>query len=175
MFGVISTSLLVVTITNILDMSQVENKAFTCIKLMVLKNDLKDKAAFVITKACRLHLSLKKGVPIRTNKVLSLNRSIERFKRCLRRYNNQKGNDSINLSDIQEKFGELKATNQETMLYLSVLGEMVRGIQDHLGIQAKQYSISEVLRNAQNRKELKQLKNLSILREYVRLETQNLI
>jgi hypothetical protein len=85
-FGMVIVSLIVVTVTNMLQMTNVEGKAFTVIKKLNKKNQLKDKAAFVITKAAKLHLKIKKHSKIFKHEIIDLGESIETFQKYRLKY-----------------------------------------------------------------------------------------
>lgn len=123
--GVVTTSLIVITVRNLLDMSSVETKAFTAVKAKIIKNKLKEKAAFVITRAAHLHLQLKKKMPIHTHKVLNLNKSMHDFKKYSRKYKNHVNYQVNQIEDVLKEFDTIKTSNDEIMLYMSVLGNMV--------------------------------------------------
>lgn len=63
-FGVIVISLIVVTVQNSLEMSNVESKAYTVVKKMQLTSTMRERAAMVIGKASRIFLEVKHRLPI---------------------------------------------------------------------------------------------------------------
>jgi len=84
MFGVVVVSMIVVTVMNMLDMSNVESKAFTVIKRMNIRGGLRQRAAMVVCKAMRMNMQIKKHQPIATREVYDMTNSIEEFKETLR-------------------------------------------------------------------------------------------
>lgn len=83
-------SLIVVTVTNMLQMTNVEGKAFTVIKKLNKKNRLKEQAAMVITKAAKLHLKIKHHSRIYKHEIIDLGESIEIFQQYRVNYQNVK-------------------------------------------------------------------------------------
>ena len=63
-FGVIVISLIVVTVQNSLEMTNVESKAYTVIKKIQLTQTMRDRAAMVIGKASRIFLEVSHKLPI---------------------------------------------------------------------------------------------------------------
>ena len=63
-FGVIVISLIVVTVQNSLEMTNVESKAYTVIKKIQLTQTMRDRAAMVIGKASRIFLGVSHRLPI---------------------------------------------------------------------------------------------------------------
>ena len=72
MSGVIIVSLIIVTITNMLEMTLVESKAFSVVQKTQLKKQLKEKAALVITKASKLWKNVKDKEDIASYRVVEL-------------------------------------------------------------------------------------------------------
>ena len=81
MFGVIIVSVMVVAVTNSLEMTNLESKAYTVIKKLAIKNRMRDQAADIITKAVRMYLKVKNKKKIHTSKVFELNNRTQEFKR----------------------------------------------------------------------------------------------
>lgn len=165
--GVLTTSLMVIAVRNLLDMSSVEAKAFTAVKAKMFKSKLKQKASFVITRAAHLHLLLKKKEPIQTHKVLNLNKSIQEFKKYSRKYKNQVNYQVNQIEDVLKEFDTIKSSNSEVLLYMSVLGSMVDKVRKKLSL-SEGTAITKVLKRAQEKTGLKNIKNQFILREYVK-------
>lgn len=86
MAGVIIVSLIIVTITNMLEMSIVESKAFSVVQKTNLKKKLKEKAALVITKASKLWKNVKDKEDIASYRVVELSNQVEEFKKCKNKY-----------------------------------------------------------------------------------------
>ena len=84
MFGVVVVSMIVVTVMNMLDMSNVESKAFTVIKRMTLRSQLMDDSARAIGKAMRLHFAIKRRLPIESKAIFEMKKSLTDFKDTLR-------------------------------------------------------------------------------------------
>lgn len=82
--GVVIISIMVVAVTNELEMSSLQSKAFTVIKKISIKEKMKHEAASVLGKAARLYLNIKKHRSIKAKNVYKLNRKILRFKKLRR-------------------------------------------------------------------------------------------
>ena len=79
-FGVIVVSLIVVTVQNSLELSNVESKAHTVIKKIQLTEKMRDRAAMVIGKASRIFLEVKDKLPIQTTQIFEYSNSVRYFK-----------------------------------------------------------------------------------------------
>lgn len=84
MFGVVIVSMVVVTVMNLFEMTNLESKAYTVIKKLRIKKRMKEKASGIIGKMSRLHLRLKKGDNVEVKDVFKLNNLIGDFKKDLR-------------------------------------------------------------------------------------------
>jgi potassium intermediate/small conductance calcium-activated channel subfamily N protein 2 len=122
----IIVSLIVVTVTNMLQMTNVEGKAFTVIKKLDVKNNLKENAALVITKAARLHLKLKRGSLIFKHDIIGLGEAIETFQKIRRKYQNVKDMGQNQIDEILREFTSVQKTNDEMIVYMSALANMVQ-------------------------------------------------
>lgn len=78
--GVIVISIMVVAVTNQLEMNSLQSKAYTVIRKINLKEKMKKEAAGVIGKALKLYMSIKKEEPVKVENVFGLNRKISKFK-----------------------------------------------------------------------------------------------
>ena len=81
LFGVIVVSVAVVSVTNMLEMSRVENKAFTTIRKLHLKKKMKKSAAFIVKQTLMLNLQTKKKKAIDLEHVYQLNNKLAEFKK----------------------------------------------------------------------------------------------
>lgn len=75
---------MVVAVTNQLEMSNLESKAYTVINKVNTKDTIKDKAALVIGKASKIYLQIKKDERIPVAKLYELNKSVIDFKNTRR-------------------------------------------------------------------------------------------
>lgn len=82
--GVIVISIMVVAVTNKLEMNSLQSKAYTVMRKVSMKEKMKDEAAKVIGKATRLYLNIKSSKAIKVQEVFSLNRRIMKFKNTRR-------------------------------------------------------------------------------------------
>lgn len=73
-------SVMVVAVTNELEMDNLQSKAYTVIRKISIKDKMKKEAASVIGKAAKLYLSIKKNKSIKAENVFKLNRKILGFK-----------------------------------------------------------------------------------------------
>ena len=142
MTGVVLVSIIIVTATNLLEMNQVEAKAFTAIKKVVLKNELKEKAADVIGKAARLHLGIKSKNKIFSHKVIEFGNQLGDFHKEYRAYNQEKGLQVNQVDEVLKEFDYVKKTNREILMYISVLANMVDDFSDKI-IKAEQQDLVE--------------------------------
>lgn len=78
--GVVIISIMVVAVTNELEMDSLQSKAYTVIRKISIKEKMKNEAASVIGKASRLFLKIKKHKPIKVDNVFKLNKNILKFK-----------------------------------------------------------------------------------------------
>lgn len=180
-FGMIIVSLIVVTVTNTLQMTNVEGKAFTVIKKLNSKNQLKEKAAFVITKSALLHLKVKNSKTIFKHEIIDLGDSIEQFQKYRRKYQNIKDMGQNQIDEILKEFTNVQKTNDEMIVYMSALASMVQSLKaEKLDLEKELLKeeggftestdlkkIEKILVGMQNNKDLKSLKNQLILKEYV--------
>jgi potassium intermediate/small conductance calcium-activated channel subfamily N protein 2 len=79
--GVIIVSIVVVTVTNLLEMEKVESKAFTTINRVQLKAKVKKQAAKVIQQLLRLHMKTVKKKSLKSSALFKLDRNLEEFKK----------------------------------------------------------------------------------------------
>lgn len=78
--GVIVISIMVVAVTNKLEMTKIQKKVFTFMNKLSLKEKMRRQAAKVITQAMKLHLQLKRKRVIKTSSVFRLSRTLFRFR-----------------------------------------------------------------------------------------------
>lgn len=78
--GIVVISLMVVAVTNKLEMTNLQSKAFTVITRVNTKDKVKIKAASLIGKACKIHLKIKRDQNIRVLDLFRLNKTIIEFK-----------------------------------------------------------------------------------------------
>lgn len=78
--GVVVISIMVVAVTNQLEMNSLQSKAYTVMRKISLKEKMKKEAAKCIGKASKLFLLIKNRRPIKVEKVFGLNRTIKKFK-----------------------------------------------------------------------------------------------
>lgn len=90
MAGVVIVSLIIVTVTNMLEMNLVEYRAFKVAKKLRLKKKLETQAAMVITKAARIWKKVKDRSDIPSYKVTELTNQVEDFHRANNGYLNEK-------------------------------------------------------------------------------------
>jgi hypothetical protein len=83
-FGVIIVSIVVVSVTNLLEMSKMETNSYTIIKKLEFKSKMKESAAKVIKQLIRTHLKIKNRKPFDIAKVFELNKNLDVFKKNLR-------------------------------------------------------------------------------------------
>ena len=74
-------SIVVVTVTNLLEMEKVESKAFTTINRVQLKAKVKKQAAKVIQQLLRLHMKTVKKKSLKSSALFKLDRNLEEFKK----------------------------------------------------------------------------------------------
>lgn len=101
--GVVIMSILVVSCTNLLEMDDFEAQAFTTIKKLNLKKEVKNQASSIIGKAFRLYRNLKENEAIRVDNIHHLYSSTIEFKNLIRMYrseNNQISNNDL-IREIQ--------------------------------------------------------------------------
>jgi hypothetical protein len=84
MFGVVIVSMVVLAVLTLFEMPKLESKAFTIIKKLTFKSEMKKQAALIIQNALRLHLKMRKQRPLQTKKVFHLKNLIEEFRWNLR-------------------------------------------------------------------------------------------
>lgn len=173
---------MVVAVTNELEMSSLQSKAFTVIKKISIKEKMKVEAASVLGKAARLYLNIKKHRSIKAQNVYRLNRKILTFKN-LRRYEDfcqnfdrffirqyrseENSNDS---EDIFREFERMKNTNKEIMMFLSVVAKMISVSKENIMqklVSNEDKLITNVLIDYKNREDMQLLKEQSILNDYV--------
>lgn len=82
--GVVVISVMVVAVTNKLEMDTLEKKVYTVMTKISLKEKMINKAAKVIGKAGRLYLNIKNRKEVDVHRVFELSRCILGFKRSRR-------------------------------------------------------------------------------------------
>jgi len=148
MFGVVVVSMIVVAVMNELDMTILEQKAFVVIKRMGLRKELVQSSAKVICKAYRMHLKIKRRKPVATNNISAFKSSLNDFKEINRCYRQEK--DSNINEHIFRQFENLRNTNKELKMYISVLASMMEILIDQSGV-------AETIKNSDSRKMMKVL------------------
>ena len=73
MVGVVVVSMVVVSVINLLSMSSLESKAYTIIKKLQYRSEVRDKAASVIGKFSRLYLDVRKRRGFKTKNIFDFN------------------------------------------------------------------------------------------------------
>lgn len=82
--GVIVISVMVVAVTNKLEMSNLQTKAYTVISKIKIKKEIKHQAAQIIGKACRIHLKIKKDELIPVYSLRKFNEVLVKFRKTRR-------------------------------------------------------------------------------------------
>lgn len=169
MFGVVVVSMIVVAVMNELDMSGVEEKAFVVVKRMDLRKDLVQESANVICKAFRMHTKIKKKKPIATRDISDFKSSLNDFKEINRAYR-QEQHSNIN-EQIFRQFENIRNTNKEMKMYISVLAQMMEMLMDQNGIAdslkaSDSRKMMKVLIHARDKDHLRTLMLQEITRDY---------
>ena len=185
MAGVIIVSLIIVTITNMLEMSIVESKAFSVVQKTNLKKQLKEKAAILITKASKLWKNVKDRKDVPSYKVVELSNQVEEFKKYKNKYMNENEDGAGQIQEVFREFEILNNTNKEMKLNLGILANMVQDLRTEISelkvqkdqktaeenltknAKPKVNNISKILLDSVNKGDLKAIKNQMIMRNYV--------
>lgn len=80
--GVIIISVMVVAVTNKLEMSNLQSKAYTVISKIRIKKDVQNKAASILGMASRMFLKLKKDKVISVNYLHKFNKDLVKFRKA---------------------------------------------------------------------------------------------
>lgn len=180
MAGVIIVSLIIVTITNMLEMSVVESKAFSVVQKTILKKQLKEKAAVVITKASKLWKNLKNKEDIASYRVVELSNQIEKFKKQKMKYQNEKEEGAGQIQEVFREFEILGNTNKEMKLNLSILACMVQELRTEISQLKKQKkkpkvnNIGRILIDSVKKNELHFIKQQLLMRDYVSIKSMSM-
>ena len=176
--GLLIVYIFVVSGTSWLERTEKNKKIEYLIIRVAKKKEMKDKAAHIIGKICRLQLQLK------NNKRMDL-REASDLDTLLREFGNQNAEwrnySTHNLSEeILIEISKLKEANKEVKFYFSVLANMVVdsrsrhdmfGDDDHGGVKSAQEKenalISSILLAMQDSDGFRCLKENEILNDYV--------
>lgn len=78
--GVIIISIMVVAVTNKLEMTTLQAKAYSVIKKVEIKQEYKKQAALLIGKTSKLHLMMKKVDKVPVKDIYELEETVNDFK-----------------------------------------------------------------------------------------------
>ena len=165
-YGVTIVSMMVVTISNLFQMSGQEKKAFSAITRLTLKKKINLNAAKVITMVTKIHKKIKTRQPVSRDDIIKLKKSQVLLKKNNRMYS--AASDFNVMEEMLRQFYQQKGENNEMMLYVSLLGgfiiEVVKnlGIEDNFDITTKKLAQSLV----QERKNLKKIEYEKLWRDF---------
>jgi Ion channel. len=133
MWGSCVVSLMVVSVTTVLEMSFLENKAYHVLKRLRAKKIMKAEAAHVLTRLVKLKLRAKKGQDVPPGKIEEVKKHLKGFRIASRVYR-ELGNSETGFEEMERQFDFMRDQIQEVIRNTKYLMETNKLLMSVLGI-----------------------------------------
>lgn len=144
MFGVVVVSMIVVTVMNMLEMSDAESKAFTVSKKITLRKAMTQDSGVILGKFMSLNWKIKKKLPINSSVIFDFIKSVTTFTASHRDYRNEVHENQNEY--IFSQFNMLKFKNDELKVYMSVMANGLKQMMDKKKIIFKEQEDKQIMK-----------------------------
>ena len=132
-WGAFVVSLMVVALTNILEMDHLEQKAYHVLRRLTTRDKMRNEAACVLTRLFKAKLKAKKYQYISFAKISEIKDHLKRFKTLARTYR-ELGNSETGFEEVGRQFDFLKNQVQDVMKQTNYLMETNKLLMNVLGV-----------------------------------------
>ena len=132
-WGAFVVSLMVVALTNILEMGPLEQKAYHVLRRLTTRDKMRNEAAHVLTRLVKVKLKAKKYQYISSGKISEIKDHLKKFKTLSRTYR-ELGNSETGFEEVGRQFDFLKNQVHDVMKQTNYLMETNKLLMDVLGV-----------------------------------------
>jgi len=174
MWGVFIISMMVITLSNALNLTGLEVKAYTVFQKLMYKEELKEKAAHIITSLVKAKLHQKRQKTIKNPYISKIKGHLKNFGTLQRQYK-EEGCDAANGEELMRHFELLKDSTRQMTKQQNYLMEANKIMMGMLGVdKAAIEKLNDLLKSENNQTTIAEFSPQEIEHEDQNLD-QNLI